>query len=241
MKRGMKMEQVMQIANSFSLWIFASLVAGVVIFQAIIFIRLASKVSSSVGMTSDEVKVAIRTGAVSSLGPSLAIVFVVISLMTLIGSPITLMRIGIIGSAAIETVGASIGAQAAGAELGASDFTAQAFTTAVWVMCLGGMGWMLFVALFTKSLGKIQNKAVSSTKNVNTLKIVSTAAMLGAFSYLGTSEMAKGVSESIVLVSGFICMPIIMWAANKFKMNWLKEWSLGLVIILGLAVGYLIS
>jgi hypothetical protein len=158
------MEQVMQIANSFPLWIFASLVASVVIFQAIIFIRLASRTSSSVGMTPQEVKVAIRTGAVSSLGPSLAIVFVVISLMTLIGNPVTLMRIGIIGSAAIETVGASLGAQAAGAELGDSSFTAQAFTTAVWVMCLGGMGWMLCVALFTKSLGKIQDKAVAKTK-----------------------------------------------------------------------------
>jgi hypothetical protein len=235
------MEQVMQIANSFPLWIFASLVASVVIFQAIIFIRLASRTSSSVGMTPQEVKVAIRTGAVSSLGPSLAIVFVVISLMTLIGNPVTLMRIGIIGSAAIETVGASLGAQAAGAELGASDFTAQAFTTAVWVMCLGGMGWMLFVALFTKSLGKIQDKAVAKTKNVNTLSLVSTAAMLGAFSYLGTSEMEKGFTESIVLVVGFICMPLIMWIANKFKLSWLKEWSLGIVIIFGLAVGYIIS
>jgi hypothetical protein len=161
--------------------------------------------------------------------------------MTLIGNPVTLMRIGIIGSAAIETVGASLGAQAAGAELGASDFTAQAFTTAVWVMCLGGMGWMLFVALFTKSLGKIQDKAVAKTKNVNTLSLVSTAAMLGAFSYLGTSEMEKGFTESIVLVVGFICMPLIMWIANKFKLSWLKEWSLGIVIIFGLAVGYIIS
>lgn len=231
----------MQIANSFPLWILALLVAGVVIFQAIIFIRLASKTSSSIGMTSQEVKAAIRTGAVSSLGPSLAIVFVVISLITLIGNPVTLMRIGIIGSAAIETVGASLGSQAAGAELGAANYTAMAFTTAVWVMCLGGMGWLLFVLFFTKSLGKIQDKAIGKTKNVNTLKLVSTAAMLGAFSYLGTGEMVKGLAESIVLVVAFIGMPIIMWIASKFKLSWLKEWSLGLIIILGLTVGYIIS
>ncbi|WP_227936368.1 DUF5058 family protein [Alkalihalobacillus deserti] len=235
------MEQVMQIANSFPLWILASLVVGVVIFQALVFIRLASRTSPSVGMTSQEVKAVIRSGAISSLGPSLAIVFVVISLITLIGNPVTLMRIGIIGSATIETVGASLGSQAAGAELGSANYTPQAFTTAVWVMCLGGMGWLLFTALFTKSLGKIQNKVITKTKNVNTLKLVSTAAMLGAFSYLGASEMVKGLSESIVLFVTFIGMSIIMWMANRFKLSWLKEWSLGLIVLLGLMVGYFIS
>jgi hypothetical protein len=231
----------MQVANSFPLWIFASLVASIVIFQAIIFIRLASKASSSVGMTPTEVRSAIRVGAISSLGPSLAIVVVAISLITLIGNPVTLMRIGIIGSAAIETVGASIGSKAAGADLGSADYTVQAFTTAVWVMCLGGMGWLLFTALFTKSLGKIQDKVASKEKNVNALKSISTAAMIGAFSYLGGSEMVKGLNESIVLVVAFIVMPIIIWVANKFKYSWLKEWSLGLVILVGLSVGYFIS
>ncbi|WP_028783892.1 DUF5058 family protein [Thalassobacillus devorans] len=235
------MENVMELANSTGLWIFALLVAGIVVFQAITFIRLATKTSASVGMTPDEVRAAIRTGAISSLGPSLAIVFVVISFMTLIGDPISLMRIGIIGSAAIETVGASLGSEAAGAGLGSENFTGQAFTNAVWVMCLGGIGWMLFVALFTKSLGKIQHKAAAKNKNVNALKAVSTAAMIGAFSYLGGREMVKGFSESIVLVAAFIVMPIIMWISHKLNWAWLREWSLGLVIIVGIAVGYFIS
>ncbi|MDC3413988.1 DUF5058 family protein [Aquibacillus sp. 3ASR75-11] len=235
------MEKVLQTANSFPLWIFALLIVGIVIFQGIVFIKLCTKASSSVGMTNTDVKAAIRAGAFSSLGPSLAIVFVAISFITLIGNPVTLMRIGIIGSAAIETVGASIGAKAAGTDLGSANFTAQAFTTAVWVMCLGGMGWLLFTALFTKSLGKIQEKAAAKTKNVNALNTISIAAMVGAFGYLGGSEMVKGFNESIVLVVAFIVMPIIIWIANKLKMSWLKEWSLGLVIIVGLFVGYFIS
>ncbi|ARK30494.1 DUF5058 family protein [Halalkalibacter krulwichiae] len=235
------MEQVMQVANSFPIWVFASLIVFVVIFQAIIFIRLATKTSATVGMTSKEVKVAIRTGAISSLGPSLAIIFVAISLITLIGDPVTLIRIGIIGSAAIETVGASIGSQAAGADLGSSNYTAQAFTAAVWVMCLGGMGWLLFTAIFTKSLGKIQGKAVAKSKNVSILNSIAFAAMIGAFSYLGGSEMVKGYIETIVLIIGFICMPIILNLSNKYKLNWLKEWSLGLVILVGVVVGYILS
>lgn len=236
------MPDVMKVANSWPIWIFASLVIAVVIVQAIIFIQLAARTAKSVEMTQAEVKAAIRTGAISSLGPSFAIVIVAISLITLIGDPVTLMRIGIVGSAPIETVGASIGAQEAGGALGTASFTEQAFTNAVWVMCLGGVGWLVFTALFTKSLGKIQNKiAGSGNKNVLLMQSVSTAAMIGAFSYLGSGEMVKGLNESIVLVVSFLVMPLILWAAKRFNKSWLTEWSLGLIIVVGLSVGYFIS
>jgi len=235
------MSDVLQIANSFPLWIIASLVMALVFFQAFKFISLASKASSSIGMSKEEVKSAIRAGAISSIGPSFAIVVIAISLLSLIGDPVTLIRIGIIGSAPIETVGASLGAEAAGSELGSADFNTQAFTNAVWVMCLGGMGWLLFTALFTKSLGKIQKKVTSTPKNVSRFKVVSTAAMIGAFSYLGTGQMANGIQESVVLIVAFIVMPIILFAAKKYKIKWLVEWSLGLVILVGLAVGFFIS
>ncbi|MEH7226302.1 DUF5058 family protein [Bacillus sp. JJ1566] len=237
----MNLETVMKTANSLPLWIFASLVVGIVIFQSITFIRLATKTSQSVGMTSSEVKSAIRAGGISAIGPAIAILVIAISMIALIGNPITLIRMAIIGSAAIETVGASIGSQAAGVDLGSPNYTLQAFTSAVWVMCVGGMGWMLFVALFTKSLGKIQKKAESNPKNVKMLSTVSVAAMIGAFSYLGGGEMVKGMSEFIVFIVAFITMPIIIWIGDKSRLIWLKEWSLGLVIIVGMIAGVIIS
>lgn len=236
------MNRVMETANSLPLWIIAAAVIGVVIFQAIIFIRLASKTASTVGMNRLEVKAALRTGAISSIGPSFAILIVAISLLTLIGNPVTLIRIGIIGSAPVETIGATVGAQAAGSELGSADFTQQAFTNAVWVMCLGGIGWLLVTALFTKSLGKVQTKVANNgQKSVTLLKVVSTAALLGAFSYLGTMQVIKGMNEAMVFLTAFAVMPLILWAAAKFKLNWLKEWSLGLTILVGISVGYFIS
>lgn len=235
------MSEVMELANSTTLWIIASAIVGIVFFQAFKFMNLASKASASAGMTKSEVKAAVRTGAISSIGPSFAIVIIAISLISLIGNPVTLIRIGIIGSAPIETVGATLGASAAGSELGTSNFTKQAFTAAVWVMCLGGMGWLVFTALFTKSLGKIQTKAASTPKNMNRFKVVSTAAMIGVFGYLGSGEMAKGFTEAGVLVIAAVFMPIVMFIAKKYKLNWLKEWSLGLVVLLGLSVGYFLG
>ena len=236
------MEQVLKTANSLPLWIIAALVIGIVVFQAITFIRLAARTAPAIGMTGQEVKSAIRTGAISSLGPSFAIIIVAISLLTLIGNPVTLMRIGIIGSAPTEMIGASMGAEAAGLDLGSSNFTEQAYTTAVWVMCLGGMGWLLFTAIFTKSLGKMQSKVASKgERSVTLLQMVSTAAMIGAFSYFGSSQMIAGISEAMVLFAAFLVMPLIIWISKKFQMNWLREWSLGLVILVGVTVGYFIS
>ena len=235
------MEEVMKLANSFPLWIIAALVIATVIFQAVIFIRVASKAAPSVGMTGKEVKSAIRTGAISSFGPSFAIVIVAISLITFLGNPVTMMRIGIVGSAPVETVGASLGAQAAGSELGSSNFTELAFTNAIWVMCLGGMGWLLFAALFTKSLGKVQGKLAGKSNNVQLLGIVSTAAMIGAFAYFGSGQMIKGLNETVVFLAAFLIMPVIMWASTKFKASWLREWSLGLVILVGISIGFLLT
>ncbi len=235
------MSSVMNVANSLPLWILATLAASIIFFQAFKFKRLASQASASVGMTKKEVQAAFRTGVISSIGPSFAIVIIAISLLSIIGNPVTLMRIAIVGSAPIEMVGASIGAEAVGAELGTSSFNEVAFTTALWVMTLGGTGWLLFTALFTKSFGKIQTKAASSPKNMYRFKVLSTAAMIGAFGYLGSGQMVKGFSEASVLVIAAVTMPIIMFVANKYKIGWLKEWSLGLVVLLGISVGFFIG
>ena len=147
--------EVLQAATCWFVLLVAVFVFVVVIFQAIVFMNLSRKAAPNVGMTNEEVKTAIRTGFISAIGPSFAIAVVIISLIALLGPPVTLMRIGIIGSAATETAAAGIGASAYGVELGSAEFTTQALANVVWTMCLGGMGWLLFTFFFTKSLGKM--------------------------------------------------------------------------------------
>src|SRR5699024_6941998 len=115
------MSEVLSVANSWPLWIIAIVVMSLVYFQSIKFMILGSKAGESVGMTKKDVRAAIRTGAYSSLGPSFAIVVVAISLISILGNPVTLVRIGIIGSAPVEAVGATVGAVAAGSRHGGDD------------------------------------------------------------------------------------------------------------------------
>ncbi|KIL44291.1 DUF5058 family protein [Jeotgalibacillus soli] len=230
------MSEVMEVANSWPIWLIASFVVFIVIFQALIFMKISIKTAPEIGMTSAEVKQSLRTGFISSLGPSFGIAVIVVSLITVIGSPMTLMRIGIIGSAATELTAAGIGANAYGVELGGDNFTLEAFTTVVWTMCLGGTGWLLFAALFTKSLGNIQKKVVK--RNAKTMAIVSTAAMLGAFGYLTSQQMVNSFSHATVAIASGVTMMLISFIANRRNISWLKEWSLGIALIVGMSIGY---
>jgi len=233
------LEGVLKIANSAPFWIISIIVVGIVIFQAIIFMKIAWKSAPEVGMTNKEVKTAIRTGFVSSIGPSFGIVVVLVSLIALIGSPITLMRIGIIGSAATELGAAEIGASAFGTTLGADDFSLQAFTTVVWTMCIGGMGWLLFTALFTKTLGKSQKKI--EKKNPKIMAAVSMAAMLGAFGYLASEKMSASFSHLTAGAVALIVMVAIMISAEKMNKAWIKEWAMGIAMVVGMVSGYFVS
>ena len=229
----------MSVANSAPFWIMAFIFVAIVVFQAIIFLKIARESAPDVGMTETEVKTAIRTGFISSIGPSFGIAIVLVSLIALLGSPLTLMRIGIIGSAATESSAAVIGASAYGTELNAPDFSLQALSAVIWTMSIGGMGWLIFAALFTKQLGKIQKKI--EKKNSKAMAIISLAAMLGAFAYLLSAQMVNSFNHAVAGVIAIISMIIIMKVADKKDIAWLKEWALGIAMLIGMTSAYFTS
>lgn len=231
----MVIDSVHQLINNPILWAIAIIVIGIVIIQGFIFMNLSMKVAPKVGLSNTDVKTAIRTGFISSIGPSLGVAIVIISLITLIGSPLTLLRIGIIGSAATETAAAGIGASAFGVDLGSPEFGLKAFVTVVWTMCIGGIGWLVFTVLFTKSLGNIEAKV--KRKNPKLIQIISLAAMLGAFGYLTGEQMMQSVSFGFATLTSVITMVTLMTFAEKKDVNWLKEWALGISMLLGMVAG----
>lgn len=237
------MERALQLATSSPVWVFASIVIGIVIFQAIVFIRLATKTSESVGMTRSDVRSALKVGAINSIGPAMSSLIIAISLITFLGEPVTFMRSVVVGSSATEAAGASLAANAFGTEIGAEGFNEQAYTTIVWTLCLGGLGWLVVAVLFNKSLGKFQQKIVNkgSNKSVNIMAIVSGAAMIGVFGNFFSAELLKGVTNATVIITSAVSMFVILLIANKWNQNWLKEWSLGFSILIALTVGYFMT
>lgn len=234
------MDNTMQIANSWPVWVFASLIIGVVVFQGIKFLQIARKAGAGIGLSNQEMNKAIKTGAITAIGPSFGIVIVAISLISLLGNPLTMMRIGVIGSAPIESLGASLSAESAGASLTGTTFTPEVFTLIVWTLCIGGSGWMLFTLFFNKSLGTVQEKISATPNGKKYLSVIALIAMIAIFGSLTSAEMIKGLVPALTAVAAILSSLLMNLIAEKKKIIWLKEWALGLSIIIALTVTYFI-
>lgn len=237
------MGKALELATSYPFWIISLTIIGIVIFQAITFMRLSIKTSHSVGLDKTDVKSALKIGAITAIGPAMGTMIIAVSLITFLGEPFTLMRSAVIGSSAVEAVGANIAAQAYGVELGSAAFNEQAFTTVVWTLCLGGLGWLLFVVFFIKPISKAEKKVSNSgnSNKRNLLAIIASAAMLAVFGNFVAGEALKGFTNIGVMLASAITMLILFFLSDKFKMSWLKEWSIGFSIIAALVVGHFIT
>ena len=93
------MDAVLKVANNPVMTILAIVLVGLVVIAAVIFGLRAKKFSLENGvLTEDEIKKAVKTGAIGTVGPAIAVVLVAIGMITQLGSAITFMRVGIIGS-----------------------------------------------------------------------------------------------------------------------------------------------
>lgn len=229
---------IWSVAQSPLLWICALAVFGIICLQSWIYVRAVKRAGEGVGISRRDLNRAFRSGAIASVGPSLAVVLVAIALLTLFGTPAVLMRIGLVGSAATETASATIAADTMGASLGGPEWTQQVFVVAFFAMCLSGAAWMIITLLFTPLLKRGGNKL--SRVNPAAMTIIPGAALLAAFMALTAMELPKSFVHVIaVLVSGAV-MAILMAIATKLDIGWLKEWALGLAIIVGLFVAYFV-
>lgn len=222
------------IQNSPVLWVFVIAVFAIVIIQALIFTRISRKASTEVGLDRSDVTKAVRTGAISAIGPSLAIAFVAIGLIAIFGAPATLMRIGLVGSVPYELAAAGIASSTLGVELGGEGFDGTAWATVFLTMALGAGVWMLFVILFTKSMGTISEKA--KRWNPLVMAVVPIAAMVGAFGYFGLNQVRGGGIPLVVFLSSAVTMGLLLAIAHWTKKSWIKEWALGISMAVGIAV-----
>ena len=119
------------------MWIFASLLIAVVILQAVLFLRLALRVNKKHQyFTREEIGHFLKMGSLSVLGPAFSVVVVAISLIAMVGSGLTFMRVGVIGAASYEMMIATTAAETIGVPFGSPEFSES-----VLVLCGFGMAF----------------------------------------------------------------------------------------------------
>ena len=85
----MNMTKILEISNSWPLWALCGILVTWVVVQAGLYVRLCRKEADHIGYPQKKLNTAIVNGMVTAIGPGLAGVVVMISMMAVIGGPIT--------------------------------------------------------------------------------------------------------------------------------------------------------
>ena len=224
----------LEIANSPMMWICCAPGVIIVLFEAIKFMKMSWNTGKNMGMDPEILTRGVRAAAISSIGPSLAIVIGMLALIVCIGAPFAWFRLSFVGSVMYELIAANFAAMGVGTKLGAPDFGPLAFSAALWVMPLGALGWMIVGAAFTHKLEFIRLKL--SGGKIAFLPVLTSAAMLGVFAKMGSSQLIAGGGKTLGFIVGLICMIGFIKLADAINKKWIKEWSLGFSMLIGMFV-----
>lgn len=220
----------LQIANLPGMWLTGAVVVSVIIFQAVIFMRKAYGTGLKMGLTVDQMKRGMRAGLITSIAPSIAVAITMISLIIPLGAPYAWMRLSIIGSVPYELMAASTGARVMGVELGGEGYGLTAMAISMWTATICAGGWLILCALFIPKFEAARRRLVRGREEF--LPILTACTFLGALAYFGLPHFVAGGPGAAAAAAGGVSIVILGLLSRKLK--WLKEWALGIAMILGM-------
>lgn len=187
------------------LFVIAGFLVAVVLAQSVYFLCKALKRSKELGMDQTKIKKTIKTAALFTVAPAVAIVISVITLSKKLGIPLPWLRLSVVGSMSYETIAASNALQAMNLSLGSGDpLTAQQYVNVLLVMTISIMMGIWLVPV----IGKKLQSGMASLSNrdakwadifQNALFIGMIAAFLG-FVFSDFSRLWSGNADGLVEV-----------------------------------------
>lgn len=224
------MKEYLKVANDPLLWLMCVPLVFLVAAQAIIFSKKAFSSANLVNLTKQEAKDAFRIGAISAIGPAVAVFVVMLGMMAVVGAPMTWLRLSIIGAAPTELAASTMGAKAMGVEFGGEGYGILEYANSVWVMSLNGIGWLLFVGLFAHKLEGIREKVSKGDSKLT--GEIGGAAMLGAMAYLVGGHIIAGGGRLVAAIASGIAMILLLKLSKKLPK--LAEYNLGIAMVIGM-------
>lgn len=228
----------MQMANSIPMWIASGLAVLLVVVQSALFVKKSYSTGKEMGITDSQMKSAMRSSFITSIGPSLVILTGVLALLVTVGGPMAWMRLSFIGSVMFELMAVGAGTEAVGVKIGVDPVTNVAYASAVWTMILGSIGWIVVATFGADKMDKLQTKV--SSKDPGIIKAISIAAMLGAFGSMVSGHLIAMNRNTVAALAGGLIMAIVTMLSEKDGFKWLKEWGFAVALFGGMLVAALV-
>ena len=167
------------------LFVIAGLIIAAVMGQSVFFLVKALKRSKELGMDQKKIRKTIKTAAIFTIAPAVAIVISVITLSKKLGLPLPWLRLSVVGSMSYETIAASNALEAMKQSLGSDiALTAQQYLNVTLVMTISIMMGIWLVPVIGK---KLQNGMTSlGNRDAKWADIFQSALFIGMISaFLG--------------------------------------------------------
>ncbi len=235
-------QEVRQLAYSPLLWIVTIVAILLVLFLATYYLIKGVKVAKTLGVTNTQIKDAMKTSSIASIGPSIVIMIGMISLLVMVGAPTAWMRLSVIGDITQELMAVGFATDAYGLTATAEVITPEIFQIAVFLMaaaCIGYIGVpVIFCTSFEKMLNKLGGKSGGNSKLMNML---ASAAILGCYAYIDVPYLLSKDASTIAMLVGFVAMLILQWIQQKFKIKWLIAWGFLIAMFIGMIAGVIVA
>lgn len=167
------------------LFVLAGILIAAVLAQSVYFLVKAVRRSKAIGMDQTKIRKTIRTAALFTIAPAIAIVISVIALSKSLGLPLPWLRLSVVGSLSYETIAAENAVSAMGLTLGKiTQLTAQQYVNIALVMTISIMVGIWLVPVVAK---KLQSGMLSlENRDKKWADILSNAMFIGMISaFLG--------------------------------------------------------
>ncbi|MCL1988368.1 MAG: DUF5058 family protein [Firmicutes bacterium] len=231
------MDNYMGFLNSPIFWVVSAPLVLWVIFQSVLYIRLSFKQAEIIKYPKKNLYAAIKNGAITTVGPSVSLFVMIITMMTIFGGPLTWNRLLIIGAPPTELTAATVAAESLGQAL-EPGMDASTLFFVLSIMAINACGWLVVSIILTPRIEQARLKV--SGGDMAWLTILSTAASLGLTGLLWSSHMFRGTNYVAAAVVGFLAQFLL----DKFvapKLPWIRSYILTVSILLGITAGAVAS
>lgn len=231
------------------LFLLAGVIVAAVLAQSVYFLVKAVRRSRAIGMDQAKIRKTIRTAAIFTVAPAIAIVISVIALSKSLGLPLPWLRLSVVGSLSYETIAAENAVSAMGLTLGKiGSLTARQYVNISLVMTISIMVGIWLVPLIGK---KLHNGMLSlGSKDGKWAEILNNAMFIGMISaFLGYvfcdfsmlwkpvpgAAATTGLIPVCVMAVSAVVMALCGLVMKRFHWKWVNDYALPISLVLGMA------
>lgn len=226
--------------NSAFLFVIAGVIVAFVLAQSIFFLVKAWHRARELGLERTVLLKVVRSSAVFTIAPAIAIILGVITLSRFLGLALPWLRLSVLGALTYELPAATSTATTMGVSISEGIKDSQVYSTIAWVMTLGILSGLTIITLFLKRIqGGIEGLKKRDTKWGELFISAIFMGMISAFLGMIFADVTTGIKGWIpvfvMLVSALI-MLICGFFVRVLKVKWMEDYALPISMLGAMAL-----